>query len=95
MTNQQQMTAQMEAELIFDGPASRDRAVEELTRQGFAVELLDWVDEFEGEILTATVWIKVTGAYAGSDIEFFAEMTHLAEQFSGDVVEAGFANPPH
>jgi hypothetical protein len=88
------MKQQMYAELIFDDPNSRDLAVAELTKLGFDVEILDWVDEYEGVVLTPTVWVKVSGPYEGSDDEFFDEMAHLAGQFSGDVVEAGFANPP-
>jgi hypothetical protein len=79
---------QMEAELIFDHPEARDRAVAELIKQGYAIELLDWTDDYE------TVWIKVRGLYAGSDDEFLAEMGHLANQFSGDVIEAGLQFPP-
>jgi hypothetical protein len=88
------MQQQMEAELIFDHPQGRDLAITELTKLGFGVEILDWVDEDEGVVLTPTVWIKVRGPYEGSDHEFFDEMAHLAGQFSGDVVEAGYANPP-
>jgi hypothetical protein len=85
---------QMEAELIFDHPEARDRAVAELIKQGYAIELLDWTDDYEGVLLTPTVWIKVRGLYEGSDDEFFAEMGHLANQFSGDVIEAGLQFPP-
>ena len=88
------MKQQMFAELLFDHPSGRDLAVAELTKQGFDVEILDWVDEHEGVVLTPTVWIKVRGASELDDHEFFNEMMHLAEQFSGDVVEAGFADPP-
>jgi hypothetical protein len=56
-------------------------------------EILDWVDEYEGVVLTPTVWIKVRGSYEGSDCEFLDEMGDLARRFSGDVVEAGFADP--
>jgi hypothetical protein len=84
----------MEAELLFDHPAGRDLAVAELTKLGFAVEKLDWVDEYEGVVLTPTVWIKVRGASELDEHEFFDAMAHLAEQFSGDVVEAGLADPP-
>ena len=88
------MPQKMEAELIFDHPAGRDLAVAVLKKQGYEVEILDWVDEYEGAILTPTVWIKVRGSYEGSDHEFFDEMGDLARRFSGDVVEAGFADPP-
>lgn len=88
------MKTQMQAELLFDHPNDRDLAVAELAKLGFEVENLDWVDEHEGVVLSETVWVRVRGTYEGNDNEFFDEMAHLAEQFSGDVVEAGFADPP-
>jgi hypothetical protein len=88
------MKQQMYAELMFDHPSGRDRAVAELSKRGFDVEVLDWVDEYEGVLLTPTVWIKVRGASELDENEFFREMQHLAEQFSGEVVEAGLQFPP-
>jgi len=85
------MKRKMEAELLFDHPNGRDRAVAELIKRGFDVEILDWRDEHEGLLLTATVWIKVRGASELDEHEFFREMGHLAGQFDGDVVEAGLA----
>jgi hypothetical protein len=86
----------MEAELIFDNPEARDRAVVELTKQGYTVELLDWVDDDDdGAVLSPMVWVKIRGPYEGSDTEFLGEMGHLAEQFGGDVVEAGLQFPPN
>jgi hypothetical protein len=87
------MKRQMEAELMFDHPNGRDLAVAELTKLGFNVEILDWVDEYEGVLLTPTVWIKVRGVSELSQDEFMTEMGHLAEQFGGDCNEAGFADP--
>ena len=85
----------MEAELMFDNPEARDRAIVELSKLGLEVELLlDQVDEYEGVVLTPTVWIRVTGPYEGSDDEFFREMGHLAGRFGGDVEEAGLQFPP-
>jgi hypothetical protein len=84
MTQRQEMYA----ELLF--PEARDLAVVELTGAGFAVEILDWEDP-EG---STCVWVKVRGAYEGSDDEFFNEMVHLARQFGGDVYEAGYLHPP-
>jgi hypothetical protein len=88
------MKQRMEAELIFDHPDGRDLAVAKLTKQGFDVEILDWVDECEGVILSPTVWIKARIWTELDEDEFFNEMAHLARQFSGDVVEAGLADPP-
>jgi hypothetical protein len=88
------MKQQMEAELIFDHPNGRDLAVAELTKQGFDVEILDWVDDYEGIVLSPTVWIKVRGASELDEHEFLAEMGHLAQRFSGDVIEAGLQFPP-
>ena len=50
---------QMEARLLFNDPNGRDLAIAELTKRGFEVELLDAVDEWEGVVLSPTVWIKV------------------------------------
>lgn len=77
------MKQQMEAELIFDHSNGRDLAVAELTKQGFDVEILDWVDEYEEIVLSPTVWIKVRGASELDENEFLAEMGHLAQRFSG------------
>jgi hypothetical protein len=85
------MRLAMEAELLFDTPMARDLAVAELTKQGFDVEILDWVDEHEGVVLTPTVWIKVRGFYEGSDDEFFNEMGHIANTAGGEVIEAGYS----
>jgi hypothetical protein len=87
------MTQRMEAELLFDHPAGRDLAVVEFTKLGFDVEILDWVDRYEGVVLSPTVWIRVRGASELGEHEFFNEMAHLAEQYGGDVVEAGLADP--
>jgi hypothetical protein len=87
------MKQQMEAELLFLDPSNRDLAVTEFKKRGYDVELLDWVDEYEGNVLTPCVWIKVRGVFELDQREFFNEMMHLAEQFSGDVVMAGLANP--
>jgi hypothetical protein len=84
------MKQRMEAELIFDHPKGKDRAVRELTLRGFTIEDLDWVDP-EG---STCVWIKVRGLSELSEDEFFNEMAHLAEQFGGDVIEAGLQFPP-
>jgi hypothetical protein len=86
-----QVMKQMYAELIFDHPHGRDLAVAELTKRGFDVEILNWVDEYEGVLLTSTVWVKVRGASELDENEFFREMGSLAGQFDGDVIEAGLA----
>ena len=85
------MTQQLYAELIFDHPNGRDLAIAELMKLGLDVEILDWVDAYEGVVLTPTVWIKVKGAY--DEHKFFHEMAALTERFGGDVVEAGLADP--
>jgi hypothetical protein len=87
------MKQQMQAELIFGHPSGRDLAVAELTELGFNVEILDWVDEHEGVVLSPTVWIKIRGASELSESKFFNEMADLAGWFSGNVIEAGLANP--
>jgi hypothetical protein len=84
----------MEAELMFDHPNGRDLAIAELAKHGFEVEILDWVDEWEGVVLSETVWIKVRGVSELDEHEFFHGMALLAERFSGDVLEAGLADPP-
>ena len=89
------MLQALEAELMFDHPEGRDLAVAELTKQGFEVEILDWVDEYEGIVLSLTVWIKVRGASELDEHEFLAEMGHLVQRFSGDVIEAGLQFPPN
>ena len=84
----------MESVLMFDDPAARDGATPELIERGYGIELLlDAVDEHEGVVLTPSVWIKVTGPYAGSEDEFFAEMHAFAQQFNGELCEAGLADP--
>jgi hypothetical protein len=83
-------TQQMEAELMFGDPDSRDRAVVELTKQGFNIEFLDWTDECG----TPTVWIKARGASELNDSAFFDEMMQFALPFNGEVLEAGYENPP-
>jgi hypothetical protein len=87
------MKNRMYAELLFDNPEARDRAIVELNKLGLVVELLDWVDEHEGVVLSPTVWIKVRGLSELNQDEFFDEMAHLADRFNGDVYEAGLQNP--
>jgi hypothetical protein len=88
------MTQRMEAEILFDDQAAADAASAVLVTRGFTIERLRYVDEFEGFVLTPTVWIKVTGASELDEHAFFREMAQLAEQFNGDVCEAGLADPP-
>jgi hypothetical protein len=85
------MKQQMEAELLFDNPLFRDCAVGELKRQGFDIELLDYVDEYEGVLLSETVWIRVRILSELDDNKFFDEMARLAEQLGGDLYEAGYS----
>jgi hypothetical protein len=84
---------QMAAELMFDHPNDRDLAIAELTKFGFNVEILDWVDAHEGIVFSDTVWIKVRGASELDQDEFFDAMAHLAKRFGGDCIEAGLADP--
>jgi hypothetical protein len=49
------MAQRMEAELMFDHPNGRDLAIAELAKHGLEVEILDWVDEWEGVVLSETV----------------------------------------
>ena len=88
------MKQQMQAELMFEHPAGRDLAVAELTKRGFDTEILDWVDQYEGVVLSPTVWIRVTGVSELDENEFFDEMQRFAEQFGGEVTEAGLQFPP-
>ena len=88
------MKKQMEAELMFNHPDGRDRALAELSKRGFEVELLDRTDTHEGVLLSLTVWVRVQGVSELSEDEFFDEMAHLANQFNGDVLEAGLQFPP-
>ena len=88
------MKQQMQAELMFDHPNGRDLAVAELTKLGFNVEILDWIDEDEGVVLSSTVWIKVRGASELDQDKFFDEMNAFAGQFGGEVIEAGLQFPP-
>jgi hypothetical protein len=87
------MKQQMYAELLFDNPAARDHAIVELNKLGLDVELLDWVDEYEGVVLTPTVWVKVRGLSELNQDEFFNQMARLADQHSGDIYEGGLENP--
>jgi hypothetical protein len=77
----------MEAEIMFDNPAIRDRAVAALTKRGFDVEFLD--DRFD-ECGTPTVWITVRGAASGL---FCTEIDRVAEPFGGTVLEVGLLFP--
>jgi hypothetical protein len=59
-----------------------------------SIEILDWVDEYEGIVLSPTVWIK-SEVPLSSTSTILAEMGHLAQRFSGDVIEAGLQFPPN
>ena len=83
------MKQKMLAELLFDTPAARDRAIPELEKCGYAVELLDWVDPLG----TPVVWVNVRGLFEGSDSEFLDEMNSLANKFGGEAIEAGYEQP--
>ena len=86
------MKQRMEAELLFNDPDGRDLAIAELILRGFEVELLDAVDEWEGVVLTPTVWIKVRGASELDEHGFFDGMTQLAELFTA-CRRSGLADP--
>jgi hypothetical protein len=77
----------MWAEIMFDNPAIRDRAVAVLTKRGFDVELLD--DRFD-ECGTPTVWITVRGPTSGL---FCTEIDRVAERFGGTMLEIGLMVP--
>ena len=83
----------MEATLMFGRARDRDLAIPELNKLGFEIEQLDWVDAQKGAVLSETVWITVRGISDLDENGFFHEMENLAQQFGGDVEEAGLADP--
>jgi hypothetical protein len=85
------MKQQMEAELMMDNPETADAAVAELVKQGWEVEVMDWNDEDDdGELITPTTWLIVSGMSELSDDEFFEEMNALALRLGGDIVQGGY-----
>ena len=80
------MLQAMEAEIMFDGPEGRDRAIVELAKRGYAIELL--LDRVDG-CGTPTVWITVRGATELDEDQFFDTMKRVAEPFGGTVLKAG------
>jgi hypothetical protein len=79
----------MEAELMFNHPDGRDAAIVELVKREFTVEELDWRDEYRGELLSDSVWIRVSGTSELTESAFFDSMQHLVAPFGGEVLEAG------
>jgi hypothetical protein len=87
------MSRLMEAILMFDGPADRDRAIPRLVERGFEIELLNEEDRYEGVLLSETVWIIARGSSDLAEDDFFHEMQALAERLDAECLEAGFADP--
>ena len=82
----------MEAEIQFLDPDDIDAAIAALSARGFSVEILDWVDECEGVILSPAKWIKVCG---WSDTGAFLDlMISIVGPLGGDVSETSPADSP-
>jgi hypothetical protein len=87
------MKHQMQAEILFPDARDVPPAIVALKKLGFEIEVLDWVDEHEGELLSETLWLMARIESELSQDEFLTFASELAEELNGDVVEAGLRWP--
>jgi hypothetical protein len=83
----------MIAEILFDDQNAADAASSVLAARGFAIEPLDWVDEYEGIVLSPTVWIKARIDSELDASDFFDWVAGIIEPLQGWLYEAGHADP--
>ncbi|HET9801227.1 MAG TPA: hypothetical protein VFP82_06030 [Chthoniobacterales bacterium] len=83
------MLRKMEAEVLFLNPTDRSPGVAALAAAGFEVELLNWIDEY-----SEAVWIKARLDTDISENKFRDLVASVVDNFDGDIVEFGLANPP-
>jgi hypothetical protein len=88
------MTQEMEAEILFDNQNAADAGVIVLAARGFAIETLDWVDEFEGVVLSPTVWIRARILTELDMDAFFDWVEGIVNPLQGWLNEAGPSDPP-
>jgi hypothetical protein len=88
------MLQRMEAEILFDDQAAADAASAVLATHGFTIERLPYVDEYEGVVLTPTVWVKIRTDSELDDSDFFQWVAGIIEPLQGWLYEAGYADPP-
>ena len=79
-----------EAEIMFLDPYSASAAIAPLTRVGFDVEVMDWVDEGG----TPYVWAIAMCKPGRDDGELWSEVQAIVEPFDGEVDSAGTGNIP-
>ena len=82
----------METEIQFLDPDDIDAAIAALSARGFSVEILDWVDEYEGEILSPAKLIKTRGWIELDQGAFLDWIMGLVTPLGGFVGEAYAAN---
>ena len=83
------MLQKMQADVLFPTPADANPGTAALIEEGFDVEpLTDWVDE-----AGPTVFFRIRITANIDEDRFHAWVENLVEQFDGDVIEAGLADP--
>lgn len=87
------MPQKMEAEILFDDQNAADAARAVLVTHGFAIERLPYVDEYEGVVLSPTVWIKARIDSELDDSDFFHWVAGIIQPLQGWLYEAGHADP--
>lgn len=88
------MLQRMVAEMLFDNQTAANAAGTVLAAQGFAIETLPWVDEYEGVVLSSTVWIKARIDSELTASKFFTWVADIIEPLHGWLYEAGLDDPP-
>jgi hypothetical protein len=85
------MTRQMRAEILFLNAEHLAEGIVVLRDLGFKIEVMDLVDEYEGERVTDSVWLMCRIESALSGLQFFNWVGKLPH--GGDVIEAGAEVP--
>lgn len=84
------MLQRMQVDALFGDPEDVNPGIAALAERGFEVKILDWVDEY-GPTVFIRAWINTEL----DESDFFDWVWGIVDQFrSGDVMEAGLADPP-
>ena len=87
MTTETTTKRRMMAELIFQNMDDANAAIHSLTELGFKTLMLDWIDPGG----TLTTWVLAfLDDYDGDDSDFLSWTGGLADDYGGDVIEAGY-----
>jgi hypothetical protein len=88
------MKQKMQAELLCLDANDMAPTIRALKKLGFKIEVLDWVDEYEGELLSPALWLLARIESELDPHAFFRWVHDIVMELdsTADLVEAGLSD---